>query len=465
MFKFTWISRITGTAVDITYYVTSGAWSGDIDQAARKLSFSIAYNLKDIGFANQDIILGDTIAMSEVDSDTSKETECFRGIVFTRNRNTADFTFEYTAYDRLIYLAKSKTTRKFSDVMAETAITQIANDNGIAIGNICAIGTILNFIADAMSYTEILKKIFTLASAQTGKYYHFYMNQEKLYVVEQSTVIENYVASDSVNVENSQHEESIEDMVSKIIIVDSNGATIGAITDDSDVGAYGTITDVYKVDPKQDTQSNARALLKTVAFKSTLNAVGNIQCIAGYAVTVQEEQLKGIFTIKSDQHTIGNGIHTMNLTLDYLPSASAALTTATTTGSGNLDIATGLDTGWEAWGNTTMEYGEEGCVEAVGKIGSYYSPFLATECNNGVVNVDTLVADASTDGIPVMDYSADSLSKGDTIIYGDNDHAVIYDGNGGYYGNSSGQNITVHGSDYTEMGGLQPTKILKTSTG
>jgi hypothetical protein len=112
-----------------------------------------------------------------------------------------------------------------------------------------------------------------------------------------------------------------------------------------------------------------------------------------------------------------------------------------------------------------MEYGEEGCVEAVGKIGSYYSPFLATECNNGVVNVDTLVADASTDGIPVMDYAADSLSKGDTIIYGENDHAVIYDGNGGYYGNSSRKNITVHGSDYTEMGGLQPTKIIKTSAG
>lgn len=465
MFKFTWTSRITGKAVDITDYVASGAWSGDIDQAARKLDFPIAYNLKDLGFVNQNIILGDTITMSEVDSTTSKPTECFRGIIFTRNRNTANFTFEYTAYDRLIYLAKSKTTRKLSNVTADTAIAQIANDNGIAIGSICAIGTTLNFMADNMSYTEILKKIFALASAQTGKQYHFYMNQDKLYVVDQATVIENYTASDSVNVENSQHEESIEDMVNKIIIVDSNGAQIGTITDDSDLAAYGTITDVYKVDPKQDTQSNAKALLKTVAFKSTLNAVGNIQCITGYAITVQEEQLKGIFTIRSDQHTIANGIHTMSLTLDYLPSASAALTTTTMTGSGNLDISTGLATGWEAWGNTTMDNQGNGCVEAVGKIGSYYSPFLATECNNGVARVDTLVSDASAAGVPVMDFSADNLSKGDCIVYGDDDHVVIYDGDGGYYGNSTSQNETVHGSDYTEMNGLQPTKIIKTSAG
>lgn len=465
MFKYIWTSRVTGNAVDITDYVVSGNWQGDTEQAARKLEFPIAYNLKDIGFVNQNIILGDTITLSEVDNDTAKDTECFRGIVFTRNRNTANFTFEYTAYDRLIYLAKSKTTRKFSDVTAETAIAQIANDNGIAVGNICTMGVTLNFIADNMSYTEIIKKIFALTSAQTGKYYSFYMSQDKLYVVEQSTVIEKYTASDSVNVQNSQHEESIEDMVSKVVIVDSNGAAIGTITDDSDVSAYGTITDIYKVDPKQDTQSNAKALLKTVSFKSSITAVGNIQCIAGFAVTVQEEQLKGIFTIKSDQHTIANGIHTMSLTLDYLPSASAAVTTTTITGSGNLNVSTGLATGWEAWGDTTMDNQGNGCVEAVGKIGSYYSPFLAQECNNGVVKVPNLVSDAESYGVPVMDYSASNLSAGDVIVYGDNDHVVIYDGDGGYYGNSTTLNKTFHGSDYTEMSGLQPTKIIKTSVG
>lgn len=39
---------------------------------------------------------------------------------------------------------------------------------------------------------------------------------------------------------------------------------------------------------------------------------------------------------------------------------------------------------------------------------------------------------------------------------------VIYDGAGGYIGNSS-QDEVVHGSNYNEMGGLTPTQIIKTS--
>ena len=49
-------------------------------------------------------------------------------------------------------------------------------------------------------------------------------------------------------------------------------------------------------------------------------------------------------------------------------------------------------------------------------------------------------------------------------VYGDDDHVVIYDGQGGYYGNSSSRNVTVHGSDYTEMG-MPVTKVIKASKG
>lgn len=319
MFNFKYKSRTSGEVKDISDYVTTCTWSGDVDQAARKIDFSLAYSLKDTGFINQNIIVGDTVYVYFTDDALGAQpVEIFRGIVFARNRNTAEFTFEYTAYDQLIYLAKSKTTRKFKDITVKSVIEQVANDNGITIGNITAIGIYVNFIADNMSYTEILKKAFALASAQTQKQYHYYMNQDKLYVVEQSEVIENYIASDSVNVESAQHSESIEDMVNSVMIVDNNGEQIGTVSNDSDLSAYGKLQGVYKVDKKQDTQTAAKALLKSVAFKSSLTGIGNVQCIAGYAVTVQEEQLKGIFTIKSDKHTIQNGIHTMELELEFL---------------------------------------------------------------------------------------------------------------------------------------------------
>lgn len=109
-----------------------------------------------------------------------------------------------------------------------------------------------------------------------------------------------------------------------------------------------------------------------------------------------------------------------------------------------------------------MENGANGCVEAVTKIGARYSPFLADELSKGVVNVDTLVADA---GDKVIPFDPNNLEAGDVIVYGDNDHVVLADGNGGYVGNSSSQQKVVQGGNYNEMGDLKPTKIIKTGNG
>jgi len=110
-----------------------------------------------------------------------------------------------------------------------------------------------------------------------------------------------------------------------------------------------------------------------------------------------------------------------------------------------------------------MDNGTVGCVEAVGKIGGFYSPFLAKESQNGVAYVPTLVSDANKAGVSVVQYAQDKVQKGDLIVYGDNDHVVISDGKGGYYGNSSNQNKVIHGNDYNQMDGLTPTQIIKTS--
>ena len=37
-----------------------------------------------------------------------------------------------------------------------------------------------------------------------------------------------------------------------------------------------------------------------------------------YSVVIEEEQLKGVFFIKSDTHTFENNTHTMELNLEYI---------------------------------------------------------------------------------------------------------------------------------------------------
>ena len=110
----------------------------------------------------------------------------------------------------------------------------------------------------------------------------------------------------------------------------------------------------------------------------------------------------------------------------------------------------------------TMSNGTEGCVEAVTKIGANSSAFLAQELKKGVVGVDRLVEDA---GDNVIAFDPNQLEEGDVIVYGDESdpqrHVVLYDGKGGYIGNSSSRNQVVQGSDYNQMGDWHPTKIIK----
>ncbi len=110
--------------------------------------------------------------------------------------------------------------------------------------------------------------------------------------------------------------------------------------------------------------------------------------------------------------------------------------------------------GASAWMGARMPNGANGCVDAVVRIGSYYDPFLKDEADKGVASVPRLVDDARAAGKQVIDFDPNALEKGDTIVYGDNDHVVTYDGNGGYVGNSTGLGKVVHGGDYTQMGGL-----------
>lgn len=129
-----------------------------------------------------------------------------------------------------------------------------------------------------------------------------------------------------------------------------------------------------------------------------------------------------------------------------------------------------VDKAGRAFDGKRMNNGVAGCVEAVTKIGAEGgNSFLKKELDSGVASVPQLIRDAGgnyTDG-----FDASTLQKGDVIVYGGDDHVVIYDGNGGYWGNSSdsangGKNPhVVHGSDYTQMDGLQPTGIIHTGGG
>lgn len=312
---------------DISNYVIQATWSGDTDQAARKIEFTIAYNTaeKDAAFVPLNLQLGGVIEASDVDE--AIETPIFIGRIFFRKRASDSFTFEFTCYDNMVYLAKSNIRANFKDIDVTSAVKQVCGSIGLETAdNIPSIPTVVNFIADDKSGTEVLQMLFDKAKADQGKNYRAISIGGEITVVERGETIENYIADSSVNVISAEHSESLEDMVNKVVAVNDDGSVGQIFTTDDEIGKYGTIQKIYKIQPPKsgdsvDNVTAAKALLKEPKEESSLKALGNIQCISGYAITVQEEQLKGKFTIKSDTHHFENGIHTMDLTLEYIGEA------------------------------------------------------------------------------------------------------------------------------------------------
>lgn len=312
---------------DISNYVIQATWSGDTDQAARKLEFTIAYNTaeKDAAFVPLNLLLGGIIEASDVDE--AIETPIFIGRIFFRKRASDSFTFDFTCYDNMVYLAKSNIRANFKDIDVTSAIKQVCGSIGLETADsIPSIPTVVNFIADDKSGTEVLQMLVDKVKADRGKNYRAISIGGAITVVERGETIENYIADSSVNVISAEHSESLEDMVDKVVAVNDDGSVGQIFTTEDEIGKYGTIQKIYKIQPPKsgesvDNVTAAKALLKAPKEESSLKALGNIQCISGYAITVQEEQLKGKFTIKSDTHHFEHGIHTMDLTLEYIGEA------------------------------------------------------------------------------------------------------------------------------------------------
>lgn len=479
---------------DLSPYMLNLHWSGDVEQAGRKLEFDLAYTTKDKAWTNVELELGDEVTLTYTDDESQKAYPIFQGRIFSRSRDSESYLMHFVAFDGIIYLAKSRITKKYTNVTVADAIKQTINDFGIEAGTFPDLSVVCNFIADDISATEAIKQALSYQSAQDGKGYHIYMTEGKLNVVcTNDQVVDSFSISDETNLTGASVSESIEDMVSKVVVVDSTGQVKGDMPNTLDIEKFGTIQAICKADPKQDDASQARAMLKTVAHDMTVHAIGNIQCIAGFSVKIQEEQLKGQFFIKSDSHSIEGNKHTMELHVvfnqlldeqkkqldsasynanpDYVPPKETQSGSSYTRG-GTAAGGDTVDSCMTQFEGSVSPYGGEGCVDRATIAAAGYSPFSAREYNNDVKDCDTLRADAENAGLAIP-YDPSKLEKGDIIMYNrysksdPNWHVVVYDGNGGCWGNSSNVYKCFHHYEGSiDMGGdYYPATIIKTSRG
>ena len=461
--------------IDITPWVTECVWSGSKTEAARSIEITVAYTTpaKDASFKNCQIEPADRIRMTFVDENDNKFV-LFVGKVWLQNRSSESYTMQYKCYDNLIYFAMSEMQAKFAKWTAHAVISLVCQQLGVTEGTIHEDldGVTCDFIADGMSGTEIIKKALDEVKKKTGYKYHIYMadhsGAQKVNIVRDDEIIENYTVTAETNLISARHEFSMEDMVNQICVVNDNGDISGYIIQGDDREKYGMVQKVYKYNQKQETEKSARAMMKKPKETSALTALGNVQCIAGFAVTVQEEQIKGTFGIERDSHRISNHQHTMELTLMYMEEqkgddnaytegdVNPIATKKTKSGKGKQNKPVGLKEGIEAWKGTK---GAPSAQVSTG-IASYYSPWAAEQYNAGVTNSGTLVNNAKSAGM-YEKYDTGKVDAGDIIVYNDGTTKVATGGKGAIGNNKKGK--VTSSKDYTNNNGSYAAGVIKTS--
>lgn len=302
-----------GRSVEVTEMLNGITWSGDYQQVARKLDFEVLYAIHD---KNQPVVVpdvGDKVTM------LYNGSMVFAGIVWTRDLSSKGQFIKISCYDPLIYINKSSISYNFREMTAEAITQQVASDLGIAVGSLASTGVTMNLPAIGKSAYDTIMTAYTKASASTGKKYLPIIKNNALCVIEKGTTQISMVLDYEVNVEGTQFTESLEGMVSRVVIHDDKGNIVNTVENSSWVAAYGIIQDAIQVEKDKDMTAKANKALKPMERKANVEALGVIDAITGSAVIVRDQHtgLEGLFYIDGDNHTYVNGVYEMKLTIAF----------------------------------------------------------------------------------------------------------------------------------------------------
>lgn len=306
--------KLTWNGNDITGYCTSINWSGSAAQAARSVVFSVAYSPDDKNVKALSIKLGDKI---EFCPDGKKAK--FSGIVTTRERTSVAGILTYTAMDGMIHLLRSSGTYKFKKKTPEKIASMVAKDARITVGNL--VKTKINIpklFFENRTYYEIIMAAYTKAHWKNKKVYIAQMNKDKLEVIEKGKIIPDFHLVQGERIIDSSVSETLDNMVNRVYIYNSDNKKIGSVANSGWVNKYGVFQNSITVDEGSG-KTEAKNELHGIDKTASLNAIGDERCVSGLGLIIKDSRtgLNGKYWIENDSHTWENGAYTMSLELAF----------------------------------------------------------------------------------------------------------------------------------------------------
>lgn len=305
----------SGGTVDISQLVSTITWSGDYQQCSRSLNFQLLSSSTDKNIPVVKCELGNAITLIQ------DNTTLFEGFVFSRQKSTEESSIDISCYDRGFYLKKNKTSYKFINSTPESVTKRVAADNGFEVGEIAATGFKLSRNFLGVSLYEIIQTAYTMASATNKKKYLAVFRGAKLCVIEKKVTDTTLVIEGGSNLMDASTSESIENMINKVVIYNSNDKIVRTLKNSSAIQLYGVMQDYLQQQEGVDSTTEAQKLLDDNGMeqKITIDNLGNIANVTGGTVVVREPYtgLYGLFYIDSDTHTWKNGIYLNKLVINF----------------------------------------------------------------------------------------------------------------------------------------------------
>lgn len=317
--KILWRPKSEKKEYYITQFVTRATWSGADTQASRSLEFELVNSPFDTNAMPTPIIKGGDIIVFYDDEGVKR----FEGRITNKTRSSEVGTRSYIARDYMHNLVQSKASYKFSKKTPEYITRAICKDLKIGVGNLAKTKKkIKKLIVQGESPYDIIAKAYR--KAKTGARYLLVMNGTKLTVVKRGEAIADFHLDSTKDVMKMEFSENADSMINQVALYNKNNKKVGVVKNAEWIKMYGIYQDVAEGESKKKKASKAEKVkakkqLKGVEKKSTVEAIGNISCVAGRAVTILDRATKtsAEFWIKSDAHTWENGMHTMTLEMVF----------------------------------------------------------------------------------------------------------------------------------------------------
>ena len=292
-----------GTMTDITSYTGSYSLSDNIDSLGAEFQFKLMSNPLDVNYSGRELPIGTKVVFFH------DGTKMFAGVVVSYSRSSLT-EYSYKCFDYAFYLNKSEAQIQFNNIPTTSAIQRLCSENGVTVGSICDIPTVVNKIYQGNPISDIIKDLLKMAEDEQKVHYR------DLYV--QSKVV------DIVGSFNSSY--SIEEMANRIVIVSSaekNQQIVAEKSDTNSVRTYGQITKIEKVDDKKMSQAAeiaANKLLDKNSVKRSFSVtmLGSDAVRAGRMMVFNQPEinLTGAFLVKNCTHNFDGNKHTMRLDLE-----------------------------------------------------------------------------------------------------------------------------------------------------